>query len=246
MTSRSEERGELVPALTSEPELAERDASLVALVRNLASLEMRLAERTAEIKQNLAHEVTEQITGEIEEIDNALNETELSLQAFACELAVSKKVDAYAYMLAYLESQEDLLAHEVKRLETRKRSAGSIVKRMLRAAHYALSLLPEPGKHGIRELVGATASLALVRNPPKTEILMPALVPSDWKVVTLSMPLLLWEEILRSLPATGVGASAALLEQHLTIRKRDIGTAIKGGAHVPGAEWQQDWRVQRR
>lgn len=229
------ERQELVPALSSETQ--ERDPTLIELVRNLAQLEMRLTQLPARPMPD----GDDEIGGIIDEMGAA----ELELRRYAEEMAVAKKVDRYTSMLAYLETQRDSLVREVKRLSARKRAAETIIDRMLGAAHYALSMLPVP-RHGPRELEGTRSSLALVKNPGRVVVLNQDAVPFEWRIATIKMNLLLWQEVLDKLPPVfrqGLSQHCVVTDE---VMRSEVGTALKGGAQVEGTEWRQDHRVERR
>jgi hypothetical protein len=225
---------ELVPALNVE--VQERDPSLVALVRDLAALEMRLTHLPTHPEEN-----DPEMAGVLAEMDAA----DLELQKYATEMAVERKVDRYTGMLAYLERQRDALAQEVKRLTARKRAAETIIERMLSAAKYALNLLPMP-RRGPRELEGAQSSLVLVKNPGHVVILDPQAVPAQWKWATIQMNLALWEEVLgRLTPQDRDGVVRQCRISH-QVMLADLAYPLKTGVQVDGVEWRQDHRVVRR
>ena len=232
--SDSHRQEELVPALS--PEIQERDPGLIALVRNLAALEMRLAQ--------LAHPATEdgdEIAGITVEMDAA----ELELRKYAEELAIHHKVDRYTSMLTYLEAQRDALGREVKRLTTRKRVAETIIKRMLGAAHYALSLLPKP-RYGPRELAGTTSSLVLVGNPGHVRVFDREVVPKMWRRATIKINLQLWCDLLNALPADFL---PRLRDQYtLTdeVTLSELAPLVRNEIVIAGVEWVKDQRVERR
>jgi hypothetical protein len=234
------ENQELVPTLT--PELVERDPGLVEMVRALVSLELRLAERP-----RAKVEVPEDEREEWERVEAELERTERSLQRYAEELAISRKVDNYAWLLAYLEDQRDLLGKETKRLQTRKHAAESTIRRMEAAVHYALSLLPQP-LYGPRELRGNTASLVLYQNPGHVEVINLELVPPEWIEVTVTMNKRYWLELLHAAPTwlrEKLPQMGAVVKEQ-SVRKNELRPLLKNGAHVEGVEWQANFRVARK
>lgn len=233
-TSHSEppegERGELIPALT--PEVMERDPSLIALVRNMIALDYRLSqmprpplsEADAEEAQALAE----------------LDQLELQLRRYAEEMAVNKKVDGYTSMIAYLERQRDALDAEARRLADRKKKAQSQINRMLGAAHYAMHLLR------IRELEGLYSSLALVKNPGRVHVIDQVVVPPEWRQAQVRLNLRLWQEILGALPPEfreRVQRQSVVTDDVILSA---LAPVLKAKTEVPGVEWVQDDRVQRR
>lgn len=225
---------ELVPVLSTE--VQQRDPSLIALVRNLAQLEMRLAQPrpTSENDDGIADAVTEMETAD------------LGLRKYAEELAIHRKVDRYTGMLAYLEGQREALGHEVKRLSARKRAAEAVIERMLSAAHYALNLLPKPLR-GPRELEGANSSLVLVKNPGRVRVTNQEAVPNIWRRATIKINLQLWCDLLSALPADFLPR----LRNEYTITDDVMLSAMtphlrSEAITIEGVEWVKDERVERR
>jgi hypothetical protein len=226
---------ELVPALSVE--VQERDPSLIALVRNLAGLEMRLAQ--------IPPRPVMQDDNEIADIVTEMNAAELGLRKYAEELAISRKVDRYTGMLAYLEGQRDALVREVSRLTARKRAADTIIQRMLGAAHYALHLLPKP-LHGPRELEGSNSSLVLVSNPGRVHVTNQEAVPPIWRRATIKMTMQLWFDLLNAVPEDFLPRLRGQYTITDDVMLSALAPQLKSGMAVAGAEWVKDDRVERR
>jgi hypothetical protein len=154
-----------------------------------------------------------------------------------CEAAIRRymeqlpaKVDSVAWMLAHLESQAQLAAQEMQRLQTRKQAFERAGDRLAAYCVRVLEQLPEP-KRGPRKLEGETATLAL--RPSEAAILTDeAAVPAIYKTAVLEMPALVWEECVRR-DGTVIGK---LTRQNLKVRLSDVKKAIKDGLSVPGAD----------
>jgi hypothetical protein len=236
MTTSPSNPEELVPALYPE---VQRDPSLISLVRNLAQLEMRLAQLP---QRPTNAEDDAEIAGIVVEADAA----DLGLRKYAEELAIGKKVDRYTAMLSYLEGQRDTLGREAKRLTAKKRAAERIIERMLGAAHYALSLLPKP-PFGLRELEGTNSSLVLVKNPGHIRVTNQEAVPNIWRRATIKINLQLWCDLLSALPADFLPR----LRNEYTITDDVMLSAMtphlrSEAITIEGVEWVKDERVERR
>src|SRR6266704_988382 len=82
-----------------------------------------------------------------------------------CEVAIQKymellpvKVDAVASFLTHLESQAQLAAQEIKRLQIRKTRIDALYERLADYVVRVLEKLPDP-KRGSKKLEGETSTL---------------------------------------------------------------------------------------
>jgi hypothetical protein len=209
------------------------------MVRSLVSLDAQIVE------WNLRSEPLDTEERElVASLQNDLEKAELELERYAQRLAVDRKVDHYAFVLTYLESQRDLAAKEIRRLQARKQRAERQIDRMNKAAHLALSLLPE-GK-GPRELRGDTVTLALWKSPPHVEVLSLPDVPPEWIDVTVRCNKRLWLELLKGAPQWLKQLSTHAIIKEQSVKKDDLRPILKGGTHVEGVAWEQGFHVVRR
>lgn len=88
-----------------------------------------------------------------------------------------RKVDGVARFLTHLDSQVDLAAAEVKRLQDRKRSLEAHKKRFER---YVLDCLEMAG---MDKFDGETATIARRKNPPKLVVISEEAIPAEFQTI---------------------------------------------------------------
>jgi hypothetical protein len=85
-------------------------------------------------------------------------------------------------------------------------------------------------------LEGKTATFSLRACPPSVEVTDETAIPSEYKVLLLKLPAVIWEQLLDGLE---IEQPCAVLGQvrspEVTVDKRSIKVAIDGGVDVPGA-----------
>src|ERR1039458_8323157 len=81
-----------------------------------------------------------------------------------------------------------------------------------------------------------TITFSLRACPPSVEVADESAIPSEYKVLLLKLPAVVWEELLDGLE---IEQRAAVLGQvkgpEVSVDKRSIKSAVDGGADVPGA-----------
>ena len=110
-----------------------------------------------------------------------------------------EKVDAVAAVLRMLDSQVNLAADEVQRLNQRRRRLAAARERLAGYVCDILGQLPKP-KRGSAKLEGATATLALVGNGglQQLDIYDESLVPDTYCEAVVRIPWVRWLEISRT------------------------------------------------
>lgn len=78
--------------------------------------------------------------------------------------AFQKKAEAYAYVIMQLDSEVDVIAAEIKRLQALKKSKDNSVTRLREALTNAMLLFGEEDTKGIRRYKTATLSLSTRRS----------------------------------------------------------------------------------
>ena len=148
-------------------------------------------------------------------------------------------MDRVGYALAFLESQAQLAAAEIKRLQARKGRYERDTERLERYCCRVIEQLPEP-KRGARKLEGRTTTLSI---RPSDEVIITSeeQVPGAYKTVCVEMPAPAWEQIARTFPF----AVNSLTKQDLKVRKADVKKALKAGEDVPGADIQFNNNLRR-
>lgn len=106
---------------------------------------------------------------------------------------IPPKVDAVAHVLLTLDSQTELAAAEVQRLAARRRRIASAAERLRQYCCDVLAKLPAP-KKGSRKLEGSNSTLILKGNGglQKLDVYEESLVPDEFKLATVALPLNLW------------------------------------------------------
>lgn len=91
------------------------------------------------------------------------------------------KVDDFNRFLAHLESQTQLAAAEIQRIEARSRR---IFRTQKRLEEYAIQTMQT---WGLKVLDGETSQLRLRQNPPAVEITDDVLVPNEYRRIVESI-----------------------------------------------------------
>jgi hypothetical protein len=157
-------------------------------------------------------------------------------------MAAVEKRDRVGQFLVHLESQQEAIDKEIARLRALKATYG---KAQERVEAYVLQVVMAPGpdaKGKYRRLDGKTYSFGVRKNPASVNITDEAAVPAEFKSVTVTMPALVFEDLVGSL---GIEERAAVLEQikraGCTASKSAIKEHIKAtGEQVPGAVLVED------
>jgi len=110
--------------------------------------------------------------------------------------ALPQKVDGVVHVLRTLDSQAELAAAEVQRLNARRRQIASAAERLRQYCCSVLAQLPKPRK-GSRKLEGSTSSLILKGNGglEPLEVYDEALVPDEYCTATITMSMNDWNAL---------------------------------------------------
>jgi hypothetical protein len=122
-------------------------------------------------------------------------EQEFLVEFQAALLEAKDKRDRVAQFLAYCESQSTLAKTEIDRLRKRQSGFDRMVERV---EGYVLRVIlhQEPDSKGkYPRLEGNTSSFGTQRNPPTVIVTDEAAVPSTYKIVTVTLPAVLWEAV---------------------------------------------------
>jgi hypothetical protein len=165
-------------------------------------------------------------------------------QALLLQRSIEKR-DRYGMFLAHVESQAQLCAAEIKRLQERKKHYEATYERceqyLIRVIESLGQDVDKKGKPKWKKLEGKTVTFSLAEKPSHVEIEDESKVPDSYKAVTVTLPMGLWKEILdefrtdeddpvwQDLKTSAERASVAILKAEL---KKDI----ESGNVVPGAD----------
>ena len=153
----------------------------------------------------------------------------------ALTAAVDKR-DRVGQFLAHLEQQIDFAKFEIDRLRQRKATCERALARLEDYVIGTIENLGTDGKGKYRRLEGKTTTFSLRACPPSVEVADESAIPSEYKMLTLRLPAVTWEQLLDGLE---IEQRAAVLGQvrspEVTMDKRSIKAAVDGGVDVPGA-----------
>jgi hypothetical protein len=150
--------------------------------------------------------------------------------------AVDKR-DRVGQFMSHLEQQIAFASAEINRLKERK----ALYERAFeRIEEYVISTIESLGRDArgkFRKLEGKTINFSLAGCPPSVEILDEESIPLAYKVLTIRIPQLAWDEITASVPATDRDRLlGSVRSRERAIDKRAVAAAIQNGNSVPGAD----------
>lgn len=169
-------------------------------------------------------------------VDEALEQQFLDQFQATLAQAVEKR-DRVAQFLAYCEQQAAFADAEIKRLQALKKSYQRAKERLEEyVVHVIRSIGPdETGRY--RPLAGRTATLSIRACPPSVEIRNEEFVPSQYKMLTVTVPLAQWERAIGRMDADdATELLRSVTRMEISIDKRAIKAAIDAGETVPGAD----------
>ena len=150
--------------------------------------------------------------------------------------AAVEKRDRVGQFLAHLEQRIDFARFEIDRLKQRKALCERTLERLEQYVIETIENLGTDSKGKYRRLEGKTTTFSLRACPPSVEVLDEPAIPSAYKVLTLKVPALVWEQLLDGLEIDERAAVAGQVRSpEVSVDKRAIKTALDGGLEVPGA-----------
>jgi Gp157 protein len=173
---------------------------------------------------------------ETAELVSPEQEQEFRAEFQAALTAAVDKRDRVGQFLAHLEQQIDFAKFEIDRLRQRKATCERALARLENYVIGTIENLGTDGKGKYRRLEGKTTTFSLRACPPSVEVADETAIPSEYKVLLLKLPAVMWEQLLDGLEIEE--RSEVLRQVHtpeVTVDKRSIKAAIDGGVDVPGA-----------
>jgi len=129
-----------------------------------------------------------EITGTLQALADSLALCQTDEQRAECEAEIERtvaqqihKVDSFCRFLAHLDSQAELAANEIDRLEARRRGLLHVQQSLER---YAVRVMQS---QNLKSIDGDTSRLSLRLNPPAVEILDEGLIPGKFKRIVQSV-----------------------------------------------------------
>ena len=164
-------------------------------------------------------------------------EQQFLVELGAALLAAAEKRDRIAHVILRFEEEADFTKKEICRLTTRKQRFERGAERLRGYVQHVIEDLGVDGKGKYRALEGKTATLGLRRCPPSVDIKDEALVPLEFKKITVTMAATLMERILESID---LELHNELLEcarkSSAAVDKKGVREAIDSGRTVPGTD----------
>ncbi len=137
-----------------------------------------------------------------------------------------RKVDRYAAVMRRLEVEAGWEKAEAERHARRRKRYEAALEFLER---YAITAMQAAGT---RKLEGHGAALKLKAGPGVLVVTAECDVPAEFKAVTVTMPLEVWDNLLHSAGATGMDQYIG----SIAVLKNRVKSAIKDGAEVPGCD----------
>jgi len=155
----------------------------------------------------------------------------------AALLAAADKRDRVAHYLAHLEMQQAFAAQEIKRLIERKAWYERQQERLEGYVCHVIEAIGLDEKGRYRKLEGNVSTLSVRQCPDTVNITDEAAVPADYKTATVSLPAVLWEELIGSLDIDlNTKVLEAVKNPKLVISKTAVKKALDAKEPVMGAE----------
>ena len=150
--------------------------------------------------------------------------------AEALTYAIEKR-ERFGLFLLWIDQQQDLAKREIDRLRRRSERMENLSDRLRR---YAINTIMSLGtdQHGKwRRLMGHTITMFLRALPVSVEIRDEAMVPHEFKRVTIQLPATVWVNAVSDAPIL-VGYDIKAVD----IDKEAVRRALQAGRDVPGAD----------
>lgn len=148
----------------------------------------------------------------LDQPEDAELRSELELQICHDIAAEKQKVDSVCRMFAHFESQAQLAADEIKRLQARKRQFEASVEHLEYCCRRAMAINEKT------ELQGATSKLTLQKNPESVFVGDFSAVPAEYKQSTVTITVMK-DDIKRAIRAGEVVPGAELIRGDRLVRK---------------------------
>lgn len=140
-----------------------------------------------------------------------------------------RKVDRYAAVMRRLEVEAGWEKSEAERHGKRRKRYEAAYAFLERYAIEAMQTA------GARKLEGQGAALKLRQGPGALVVTSETDIPAEYKAVTVTMPLSLWQAMIEEQRAEMLDR-LTLIKADVTVSKEKAKRAIKAGEEVPGAD----------
>jgi len=199
------------------------DGTSTAVAELPAPMELAKAFTLFQIEESLM------LLAESAEEEGLTPEIETALIAYL-EGAVEKR-DRVAEFIHFCEAMAELAKAEVKRLQARQKNFEATAERVSGMVLRVLAWL------GVKKLEGRTNTLKKRKCPPSVNVIDEQKIPAEYKRVTVTLPLLQWQELLAG---TSEDSRSTLLsglrKQEITLDLEAIKQALSLEKPVEGAD----------
>lgn len=156
-------------------------------------------------------------------------EIEHALAAYL-EGALEKR-DRVAQFIHYCDGMAELAKAEIKRLQARQKHFEATSERVRTMVLHVLDFF------GVKKLEGRTHTLVKRKCPASVKVNDEAAIPSEFKRLTVTLPLDQWHKVLAAVPEhVRNEVAATILKQEETINLGAVKEALNVEKQVPGAD----------
>jgi hypothetical protein len=142
-----------------------------------------------------------------------------------------EKRDRVAQFIHYCDGMAELAKAEIKRLQTRQKHFEATAERVRTMVLHVLDFF------GVKKLEGRTHTLIKRKCPPSVKINNEAAIPSEFKRLTVTLPLDQWNKLLAAVPEdVRQEAVTAVQKQEESINLVALKEALNQEKQVPGAD----------
>jgi len=152
-------------------------------------------------------------------------------------LARDEKFDRITHFLLFLGEQQDHAEREIRRLKKRKDVFANVESRLKQMITWIMKHRVGQDVNGkYKNLRSRNATLFLRALPSSVDITNDTLVPDDYKIATVQMPLTIWRKLCDAHPELRMRDTLNIEVKHVHVDKDKVKAAIEAGTTVPGAD----------
>lgn len=199
------------------------EGAVAAVVELPAPIEITGGLTLFQIEESVA------LLAESAEEEGLTPEIERALAAYL-EGAIEKR-DRVAQFIHYCDGMAELAKAEIKRLQARQKHFEATAEHVRMVVLHVLDFL------GVKKLEGRTNTLVKRKCPPSVKIHDETAIPSEFKRLTVTLPLEQWHKLLAAVPDdVRTEAETAIQKQEETINLAAVKEALNLEKQVPGVD----------
>lgn len=179
---------------------------------------------------------------ETESLVTSEQEDEFAVELARALQASIEKRDRVGQFIRHCELQADNCDIEIKRLQERKRTYQLAEKRMRLYVQHVIESLGPDTKGRPKKLEGKAITFSLRAKPAAVEIIDEQLIPAEYKAISLTLPLELWQTLCDEVcnddeeDPLWSDVKRATEKATCSVTKAAVKAAIDRGEEVPGAD----------